>query len=161
MGPSLPPNRALYFGFRPGSFRKWYSLNHPTFFAKKWSSMSLMVSSFRFFDEQGWRNGQTITRSLLHSCPLQQNYWIQTFAQVTREDLIYYNFWVGQPEHSHVWLGTLQVLLVTTRQWFFLRCTRDGFDWFSGVVVLCLSPAEVQGTLMPLVGTGLGPGMLG
>ncbi len=44
---------------------------------------------------------------------------------------------------------------------FFWCWTRYGFDLLLGVVgVLCLSPAEVQGTLLPLEGTGLGPGML-
>jgi hypothetical protein len=52
------------------------------------------------------------------------------------------------------------VLLVTTRHCFFWLWTRDGFDLLLGVVVLSLSPAEVQGTLLPLEGTGLGPGML-
>jgi hypothetical protein len=39
------------------------------------------------------------------------------------------------------------VSLVTTRCCFFWHWTGDGFDPLSGVVVLCLSPTEVQCTL--------------
>ncbi len=28
------------------------------------------------------------------------------FTQVMREDLVHFHFWVGQPEHSHIRLGT-------------------------------------------------------
>ncbi len=28
------------------------------------------------------------------------------FMQVTREDLVHFHFWVGQPKHSHIRLGT-------------------------------------------------------
>ncbi len=160
VGPSLPPNKALYFGFRPGSFRKWYLLTQPTFFAKKWSPMSSIVSNFRSSDEQGWRNRQTMPGSLLHSCPLLQN-WIQTFSRKSQGKISFIFIFglvslnIPMSDWAH-----FTVSLVTTRRCFFWHWTRDGFDLPSGVVVLCLSPAEVQGTLSPLAGTGLEPGML-
>jgi hypothetical protein len=48
------------------------------------------------------------------------------FRQVAREDLMHFHFWVGQPEHSHVRLGTLHsfmgyypalLFLVLDRRW--------------------------------------------
>jgi hypothetical protein len=82
------------------------------------------------------------------------------FMQVTREDLVHFHFWVGQPEHSHVRLGMLHSVVGYYPALLFLHWTRDGFDPLSGVVVLHISPVEVRGTLSPLEGTGLGPGML-
>ena len=131
VGASSPPNRALYFGFKPASFRKWYSLNQLTFSANKWSPMSSMASNFRSTDEQGWRNGQTTSGSLLHSCPLQQN-WIQIFSCKSQGKILFI-FILVLPEHSHIWLGTfhriispyqLLLILALDRRWHWpaLRC---------------------------------------
>ncbi len=121
VGPSLLPNRALYFGFRPGSFKKWYLLNQPTFFAKKWSPMSVIVSNFRSSDEQGSRNEQTTSGSLLYSCPLQQN-WIQTFSRKSRGKILFMFIFglVSQNIPISNW-ACFTVLLVTTQCCFFWR----------------------------------------
>jgi hypothetical protein len=48
------------------------------------------------------------------------------FTQVTREDLVQFHFWVAQPEHSHIRLGTFHsvvgyypalLFLVLDRRW--------------------------------------------
>ncbi len=160
VGPSLPPNRALYFGFRPGSFRKWYLSNQLIFFAKKWSPMSLMVSSLRSLDEQGWRNGQTVSESLLHSCPLQQN-WIQTFSGKSQgKILVIFMFGLLSQNIPISDWACFAVSLVTTWWCFFWRWTGDGFTPLSGVVVLCLSQADVQCALSPLEVISFDPDLL-
>jgi hypothetical protein len=79
VGPSLPPKRGLYFGLRPATFQKWYSLHQQIFFAMKWSPMSLIILSLSLSGEQGWRKGHTVSGSLLHSLPLQKK-WTQTLS---------------------------------------------------------------------------------
>jgi hypothetical protein len=81
-------------------------------------------------------------------------------TQVTREDLVHFIFkLVSQNIPISNW-AHFTVLLVTTWHCFIWHWTGDGFDPLLGVVVLRLSPAEVQATLLLLEGTGLGPGML-
>ncbi len=160
VGLPLLPNRALYFGLRPGSFRKWYLLNQPTFFAKKWSPMSLIVSNFRSSDEQGWRNGQKTSGPVFHSRPLQQN-WIQIFSRKTQGKILFIFIFglVSQNIPMSNW-AHFTVSLIPTRHYYFWRWTGDGFYLLTGVVVLRLSSAKVWGTMLPLEVTGLGPGML-
>ncbi len=142
--PSLPPNREFYFGFRPGSFRKWYSLNQPTFFAKKWSPMSSIVSNFRSSNEQGWRNGQMTSGSVLHSCPLQQN-WIQALSRKSRGKILFIFIFdlLSQNVPIFNW-ARFTVLLATTWHCFFWHYTGDSFDLLLGVVVLHLPPQKCK-----------------
>jgi hypothetical protein len=82
------------------------------------------------------------------------------FSQVTREDLVHLHFGLLSQNIPISDWARFTVSLVTTQHCFFWRWTGDGFDPLSGVLVLCLSPAEVQGALLPLEVTGLEPGLL-
>jgi hypothetical protein len=67
-GPSFPPMSFLYFvGSLFMAFKKCHSLNHPTFFSRKWSPMALTVSFFMLLTFLGCRKVQL---SLVHSLPL-------------------------------------------------------------------------------------------
>jgi hypothetical protein len=46
------------------------------------------------------------------------------FTQNTREDIVHFHFWVGQPEHSHVQLGTFHSVLDSYPALLFLA-----LDW--------------------------------
>jgi hypothetical protein len=99
-----------------------------------------------------WTNN---IRVLLAFLPPAAELNTNLFTQVTREDLIHFHLWVGQPEHSHVRLGMFHSVVGYYMGCFFWRWTRDGFDPLLCVMVLSLSSVEVQGTLLPLEGTGL------
>ena len=46
------------------------------------------------------------------------------FMQVTRNNLIHFHFWVGQPEYSHVRLGMLHSVIG-----YYLALLFLAFDW--------------------------------
>ncbi len=143
-GSVLTVQNCFVFWFEASYLQKVILIKWTNFLCNEMVPDEFGCLKFEFLRKTRMEKGQVVSYSLLYSLPLQQK-WMQTLSGKSREkiSLILILGCVTRtcpcPTECVSWCRWLLPVIV-----FFLHWTGDGFTSPSGVVVLHLSPAEVQ-----------------